>query len=49
MTAVRKSYRDVLARTERLRADGTTVWPLGFADRPRIAPNRANHSNSGDQ
>ena len=26
------SYRDVLARTQRLRPDGTPVWPLTSAD-----------------
>jgi hypothetical protein len=29
------TYRDILARSERLRPDGTPVWPLGFRDRPR--------------
>jgi len=37
MIVARKSYRDVLAKTERLRPDGTAIWPLGFHDRPRAA------------
>ena len=41
MIVARKSYRDVLARSERLRPDGTTVWPIGFHDRPRAAAARS--------
>lgn len=29
------TYRDVLARSERLDAAGQPVWPLAFSDRPR--------------
>ena len=35
------SYRDILARTERKRSDGTPVWPLTNADNPsRFTPTK---------
>lgn len=30
------TYRDVLARSERLRPDGSPVWPLTNADWPSV-------------
>jgi hypothetical protein len=30
------TYRDILARSERRRPDGTPVWPLRDADRPTL-------------
>lgn len=41
------TYRDVLARSERLRPDGTPVWPLGFSDRPRAAVARQGQDPQG--
>ncbi len=35
------SYRDVLARSERRRPDGSPVWPLTDADLPTATLSRA--------